>query len=225
MPRFISLVEILAMKSVENFEAAGYAAHEALQYSFLGFFAGSLLTHLLDVVLEMVSRKYRLNVPTMLEPVPMYSDVSFVDQTHSVKDSEDFSAPSPRRSQPGEIEELCNGSQTANIDPVTDLQPELVTDTVPSSGQAVAKEQKTKPSNVLLSSDPNELLRMGIFSAVVIFLHNLPEGLATYVSVIADPYAGAAVAFAIALHNIPEASRTRVTHPFPSLSPLPLSLS
>ena len=49
---------------------------------------------------------------------------------------------------------------------------------------------------------------MGFFSALVIFLHNIPEGLATYVSVIADPYSGAAVAFAIALHNIPEASRT-----------------
>ena len=65
-----------------------------------------------------------------------------------------------------------------------------------------------------MESDPKELMRMGIFSAVVIFLHNLPEGLATYVSVIADPFAGAAVAFAIALHNIPEASRTRAPqHP------------
>ncbi len=46
--RFISLVEILAMKSVA--EAAGYPANEALKYSVLVFFAGSLLTHILDVV-------------------------------------------------------------------------------------------------------------------------------------------------------------------------------
>ena len=36
------------MKSVA--EAAGYPANEALKYSVLVFFAGSLLTHILDVV-------------------------------------------------------------------------------------------------------------------------------------------------------------------------------
>jgi zinc transporter ZupT len=194
------------MKSVENFEAAGYGPNEALQYSFLGFFAGSLLTHMLDVVLEMVSLRYGLNVPTTLsvEPEPMRIEGSVALTKHSSR--EDFSAPStssnPQQPQVGEITEFSSKDpQSVDVDSVADSQPEHVSDTVPSRGQA-----KKEPSGFLTMSEPEELLRMGIFSAVVIFLHNLPEGLATYVSVIADPYAGAAVAVAIALHNIPEAS-------------------
>lgn len=49
-----------------------------------------------------------------------------------------------------------------------------------------------------------ELLRMGLFSALAIGIHNLPEGLATFLSALQDPTVGAAIAVAIALHNIPE---------------------
>jgi ZIP family zinc transporter len=35
-------------------------------------------------------------------------------------------------------------------------------------------------------------------------IHNFPEGLATFVSAMADPELGAAIAVAIAIHNIPE---------------------
>lgn len=44
----------------------------------------------------------------------------------------------------------------------------------------------------------------GVLSALAVGLHNLPEGLATFVGTVADPRAGAAIALAIALHNIPE---------------------
>ena len=49
-----------------------------------------------------------------------------------------------------------------------------------------------------------ELKRMGLLTALAIFLHNFPEGLATFVAALADSKAGAAIAIAIALHNIPE---------------------
>ncbi|MFP3897201.1 MAG: zinc transporter ZupT [Anaerolineales bacterium] len=49
-----------------------------------------------------------------------------------------------------------------------------------------------------------ELLRMGLFAALAIGIHNLPEGLATFLSALEDPTVGAAIAVAIALHNIPE---------------------
>ncbi|WP_129600621.1 zinc transporter ZupT [Anaerophilus nitritogenes] len=48
------------------------------------------------------------------------------------------------------------------------------------------------------------LLRMGLFSAFAIAIHNFPEGLATFVSAIKDPTLGISIAFAIAIHNIPE---------------------
>jgi ZIP family zinc transporter len=49
-----------------------------------------------------------------------------------------------------------------------------------------------------------QLLRMGLFSALAIGIHNFPEGLATFLSALQDPTLGAAIAVAIALHNIPE---------------------
>jgi ZIP family zinc transporter len=50
----------------------------------------------------------------------------------------------------------------------------------------------------------NELLRMGVFSALAIAIHNFPEGLATFTSALKDPALGLSIAVAIAIHNIPE---------------------
>lgn len=50
----------------------------------------------------------------------------------------------------------------------------------------------------------NKLLRLGIFSAVAIIIHNFPEGIATFMAAMEDLKLGIPVAFAIALHNIPE---------------------
>lgn len=49
-----------------------------------------------------------------------------------------------------------------------------------------------------------KLLRMGLFTALAIAIHNFPEGLAAFLAAIEDPNVGIAIAIAIALHNIPE---------------------
>jgi ZIP family zinc transporter len=49
-----------------------------------------------------------------------------------------------------------------------------------------------------------KLLRMGLFTALAIAIHNLPEGLATFLTALRDPGLGVAIAIAIALHNLPE---------------------
>ncbi len=48
------------------------------------------------------------------------------------------------------------------------------------------------------------LLRMGVFTALAITIHNFPEGLATFLTALESPELGVAIAIAIALHNIPE---------------------
>lgn len=48
------------------------------------------------------------------------------------------------------------------------------------------------------------LLRMGLFSALAIAIHNFPEGLATFIGALNDPELGVSIAVAIAIHNIPE---------------------
>lgn len=60
------------------------------------------------------------------------------------------------------------------------------------------KDMKLKNTN-----DP-ELLRMGLFSALAIAIHNFPEGLATFTGAMQDPTLGISIAVAIAIHNIPE---------------------
>jgi zinc transporter, ZIP family len=48
------------------------------------------------------------------------------------------------------------------------------------------------------------LMRMGLFTALAIAIHNFPEGLATFMATIQEPALGVAFAVAIAIHNIPE---------------------
>lgn len=50
----------------------------------------------------------------------------------------------------------------------------------------------------------NNLYKVGILSAVVLVLHNLPEGVATFLSSYQDIGIGLNLALAIACHNIPE---------------------
>ena len=54
------------------------------------------------------------------------------------------------------------------------------------------------------SGHHRKLMRMGLFTALAIAIHNFPEGLATFLAALQDPTLGLAIAVAIALHNIPE---------------------
>lgn len=54
------------------------------------------------------------------------------------------------------------------------------------------------------AKDGSPLMRVGIMSALVIAIHNFPEGMATFVSAINDPGLGLSIAVAIGIHNIPE---------------------
>jgi ZIP family zinc transporter len=49
-----------------------------------------------------------------------------------------------------------------------------------------------------------EILRVGVFTAFAIAIHNFPEGMATFISSVQQPHLGIAVAIAVAIHNIPE---------------------
>ena len=48
------------------------------------------------------------------------------------------------------------------------------------------------------------LLKTGVFTAIVIALHNFPEGIITFTTASINPIFGISVAIAIAIHNIPE---------------------
>ncbi|HUS86961.1 MAG TPA: zinc transporter ZupT [Bacteroidales bacterium] len=48
------------------------------------------------------------------------------------------------------------------------------------------------------------LLRIGLFSAIALAIHNFPEGIATFMASVSDITVGVSIALAIAIHNIPE---------------------
>jgi ZIP family zinc transporter len=48
------------------------------------------------------------------------------------------------------------------------------------------------------------LMRIGVFVALAIAIHNFPEGIATFTSFLVNPRVGIMIAVAVAIHNIPE---------------------
>ncbi|MDG6217904.1 MAG: zinc transporter ZupT [Candidatus Thermoplasmatota archaeon] len=50
----------------------------------------------------------------------------------------------------------------------------------------------------------NKLMRVGLFTALAIAIHNFPEGIAIFGSSLVNVELGLLIAFAIAVHNIPE---------------------
>ncbi|HWK22564.1 MAG TPA: zinc transporter ZupT [Ureibacillus sp.] len=52
--------------------------------------------------------------------------------------------------------------------------------------------------------EEDKLMKMGMFTALAIGIHNFPEGIATFMSAMQDPNVGIAIAIAVAIHNVPE---------------------
>lgn len=63
------------------------------------------------------------------------------------------------------------------------------------------KIEEIHPGNI---EKNRKLMRMGIFTALAIAIHNFPEGLATFMAALTEPELGIAIAVAVAIHNIPE---------------------
>ncbi len=74
---------------------------------------------------------------------------------------------------------------------------------VPSEGNPheIRKVERMKED---VSKKKKKLMRMGLFTALAIGIHNFPEGIATFIASLSDPKLGVAIAVAVAIHNIPE---------------------
>ena len=60
------------------------------------------------------------------------------------------------------------------------------------------------PSGPAAGGHSDALWRVGLVTAIAVMVHNLPEGIATFMAGYADAKVGVPVAVSIALHNIPE---------------------
>lgn len=75
---------------------------------------------------------------------------------------------------------------------------------VPSRDNPHEIPNVVKMMNAPYTINDADLLRTGMFSALAITIHNIPEGLVTFTSYMADPQIGISIAIAVAIHNIPE---------------------
>ncbi|MBW2256469.1 MAG: zinc transporter ZupT [Deltaproteobacteria bacterium] len=69
---------------------------------------------------------------------------------------------------------------------------------------ALEMERDAQATGGLNDGQRRSLARVGLLTALAIAIHNVPEGMATFVSAMADPSLGVSVAVAVAIHNIPE---------------------
>jgi zinc transporter, ZIP family len=69
----------------------------------------------------------------------------------------------------------------------------------PDAGHHIEQMEKREEAK-----KKGKLLRMGLFTALAIAIHNFPEGLATFIAALQEPQLAIPIAVAIAIHNIPE---------------------
>jgi len=69
---------------------------------------------------------------------------------------------------------------------------------------AATPEAEDRRGGEVSPAEAASLSRVGLLTALAIAIHNFPEGMATFVTAMADPSLGLSVAVAVAVHNIPE---------------------
>lgn len=115
------------------------------------------------------------------------------------------------------IESQENNSRRSldRVDGIADCQDQERVTEDPNTIRVVVENNSTPHHNGGLVRPPDrpsihpkheriKLVKVGYSTALAIFLHNFPEGVATFVAAIEGPQVGAVLAIAIGLHNIPE---------------------
>jgi zinc transporter ZupT len=109
-----------------------------------------------------------------------------------------------KREWEGQAAQSENGSERSDYSNGEDLeQKQGATSTPEDDGGSDGNKENDDDADPTPEENDN-LMRMGINTALAIGLHNFPEGLATFVATLNDPQVGGVFAIAIALHNIPE---------------------
>jgi len=161
------------------------------------FFAGILVTVLLDILVhKLEGGDHNHDITEVLEAV----------QKREITAREGARIAAA-------LEEGEAGENTKNVDTNVNVADQFgrimahaVSEPVENvdGGEMVLETDKIVPSEATGKENDAALKRMGLITALAIGIHNLPEGLATFVATLADESLGVALAIAIAIHNVPE---------------------
>jgi len=186
---YISFVEILALKARSAMKCVNADLFEL--WTVLLFFAGIVIMHGFHVGLHHLQlikwpKLLKRNLHCQSVNDVIYStqatDVAMVDTKNETAKNE------TEESQNALDMEFGVACDDNTIDTDQNADVETMTEGIEGFDKVAAKK----------------LQDMGILTAMSVFIHNLPEGLATFFATLADPRLGVAVAIAIAVHNIPE---------------------
>ncbi|KAK1944707.1 Zinc transporter ZupT [Phytophthora citrophthora] len=98
-------------------------------------------------------------------------------------------------------------TEIENLGDVRGSMAQMESEKLNSTPCVEAQVQTPQSTGYYINMDENAkraLQRMGVLSALAIGIHNLPEGIATYVGAIQNSSVGFSLAVGIGLHNIPE---------------------
>ncbi|KXZ51244.1 hypothetical protein GPECTOR_13g731 [Gonium pectorale] len=170
-------VDIYAGKAVGHFEEAGYSTATAFTFASLSFLGGFPISWVLDKIAERFVAHGHFHGPTE-EPLPSFPNPA-ADSTLQVTSQEASSHVA-----------VAFGDQPAE-----------------SSDPETTDEDRSASAKMEYHKDPERakrLVRMGLLAALAMGLHNMPEGLVTFVGYMDSIRSGLTTAIAIAIHNIPE---------------------
>ncbi|KAG2498813.1 hypothetical protein HYH03_003006 [Edaphochlamys debaryana] len=187
---YISAVDIYAGKSVGMFEDAGYEPALAFTYATICFFCGFPIIWVLDMICHWLAdrgtRGTGIHLDLGAEAVHHSLDMN---QTHASTAADIVDGKDPR-----------DGLGRASVRAATCPYDAQLAAKAGQEGGADADEKQA----VLDKEHARKLVRSGILCAVAVALHNLPEGLVTFVGYMESVGSGITTAIAIAIHNIPE---------------------
>eukprot|EP00892_Ulva_mutabilis_P010489 jgi/Ulvmu1/7812/UM004_0041.1 len=190
---YVSFVEIFMTKGLEALVDGGWNEDDAYRWGTIMFFGGMFATGLLDLLVHGVSHLAGNNKNKDATAVQEVKDVS--GRNGLKPDISDVEAGKPPAS-------VDSGSEASGDTPEIDQNaPVHLAHTADDIDQEAAK---TIDAYVTADHHRFGLQKMGLLTALAIGIHNLPEGLATFIAALSDPLNGLAIAVAIALHNIPE---------------------
>ncbi len=111
-------------------------------------------------------------------------------------------------------EHIFNGSLEQDVESETEITSQTIGRRLHKHGrkcehnvgfQRAKKHRRRNPQRKqIYCIDKEKFMKLGILTVFALFLHNLPEGLATFSATLLDPTLGVELAIATALHNIPE---------------------
>ena len=203
--------------SVNDLHRGGLTPVMSTLVSYLCFFAGIALCYALDLITDSIlacgkhrkgssggssSSSSSRSGPLSVSPSDVVIELD--SQPYRFNNDKDALLQDSFRSS--------DNSSTANHLPTSAVVSRTVTDrhalsprgpqssTTPPSSAAAAVEAALQEE----ADHYSQLMRTSWLVAMAITLHNLPEGLATFVGYMSNPKTGISIAISIALHNIPE---------------------